>query len=291
LIGAYQYLLEWYRDYYVNHQTRNSPVYKSASGWQLTTNEKKKILLDHIFGIDIDAQAVEVTKLSLLLKVLEGETQENPYRQTELFRVLPDLDENIRCGNSLVNSDFYDKIQLQLLTDDESYQINVFDWDKEFSVILQEGGFDEIIGNPPWGAEFHEMELDYHRHKNQEIIVRMIDSFMFFVYQTSRILQKNGCFGQILPDVILYQIDNFKLRKYILNNFRINRLLNMGDVFEKVVRPASILTFDKVKSKNNQILVQDLSSLSKAEMMAKVFEIDGKDSGENGDERNGRRLD
>jgi type I restriction-modification system DNA methylase subunit len=274
LIGAYQYLLEWYRDYYLNHQTRNSPIYESISGWQLTTNEKKKILLDNIFGIDIDAQAVEVTKLSLLLKVLEGETQENSYRQTELFRVLPDLDENIRCGNSLVSSDFYDNIQMQLLSEDEFYQINVFDWDKKFALILQEGGFDAIIGNPPWGAELQKMELDYHRHKNQEIIVRMIDSFMFFVYQTSKILQKNGCFGQILPDVILYQIDNFKLREYILNNFRINRLLNMGDVFEKVVRPASILTFDKGKLKNNQILVQDLSSFSKAEKMTKVFEID-----------------
>ena len=276
LIGAYQYLLEWYRDYYVNHRTRNSPVYKSALGWQLTTNEKKKILLDNIFGIDIDAQAVEVTKLSLLLKVLEGEAQKNSYRQTELFRVLPDLDANIRCGNSLVSSDSSDKyIQMELLTEDESYQINVFDWDKEFSIILKEGGFDAIIGNPPWGAEFHKMELDYHRHKNQEIIVRMIDSFMFFVYQTSKILQKNGCFGQILPDIILYQTDNFKLRKYILNNFRINRLLNMGNVFKKVVRPASILIFDRGKSKNNQILVQDLSSLSKAEKMVKVFEIDG----------------
>ena len=275
LIGAYQYLLEWYRDYYLNNQTRNSPIYESASGWQLTTNEKKKILLNNIFGIDIDAQAVEVTKLSLLLKVLEGEAQENSYRQTELFRVLPDLDENIRCGNSLVSSDFYDKIQMQFLSDDESYQINVFDWDKKFGVILQQGGFDAIIGNPPWGAEFHKMELDYHRHKNQEIIVRMIDSFMFFVYQTSKILQKNGCFGQILPDVILYQIDNFKLREYILNNFRINRLVNMGDVFEKVVRPASILTFDREKLKNNQILVQDLSSFSKSEKMAKVFDIGG----------------
>jgi type I restriction-modification system DNA methylase subunit len=82
LLGAYQFLLDWYRDHYIadpkgpEHwaKSRDPRLYQSASGdWKLTTDERKQILLSHIYGVDIDPQAVEVTKLSLLLKVLEGE--------------------------------------------------------------------------------------------------------------------------------------------------------------------------------------------------------------------------
>ena len=81
LIQAYQFLLDWYRDAYVSDgpekyaKGRNSVLHMSPRGdWQLTIAHKKTILLTHIFGVDIDPQAVEVTKLSLLLKVLEGES-------------------------------------------------------------------------------------------------------------------------------------------------------------------------------------------------------------------------
>ena len=75
LLGAFQYLLDWYRDGYFGsgpekHARGRNPVLYQAAGdeWKLTTSERKRILLDHIFGVDIDPQAVEVTKLSLLLK-------------------------------------------------------------------------------------------------------------------------------------------------------------------------------------------------------------------------------
>jgi len=79
LIDVYQYLLDWYRDYYVNSdmqkwmRSRPPRIQKNVSGnWRLTTAERKRILLAHVFGVDIDALAVEVTKLALLLKVLEA---------------------------------------------------------------------------------------------------------------------------------------------------------------------------------------------------------------------------
>ena len=73
-------------------------VYRSRQNqWRLTAAERKRILLDHIYGVDVDPQAVEVTKLSLLLKVLEGENTESLERQLRLFRqrALPDLASNI----------------------------------------------------------------------------------------------------------------------------------------------------------------------------------------------------
>ena len=86
-------------------------VYKDVrSGqWRLTIEEKKRILTSHIFGVDIDHQAVEVTKLSLLLKVLEGENAETVGRQLQLFqeRALPNLADNIKCGNSLIGPKYF----------------------------------------------------------------------------------------------------------------------------------------------------------------------------------------
>ena len=79
LIGAYTYLLNCHRDWYVKDgpQKHTKEIYQGPGGqWLLTTQEKKRILLNNIYGVDIDSQAIEVTKLSLLLKVLEGESEE-----------------------------------------------------------------------------------------------------------------------------------------------------------------------------------------------------------------------
>jgi len=93
-----------------------------------------------------------VTKLSLLLKVLEGENQDTLERQMKLFkeRALPDLGSNIKCGNSLIGPDFYQGRQMNLLDSEEMYRINPFDWQKEFPEIMKQGGFDVVIGNPPY---------------------------------------------------------------------------------------------------------------------------------------------
>jgi hypothetical protein len=143
LLGAYQVLLDWHLKWYCEHEPptwakkRIPPIFQSTignrqstiPGWRLTITEKKRILLNNIYGVDIDPQAVEVTKLSLLLKVLEGESQQTLDNQLRLFheRALPDLGGNIKCGNSLIGPDFYENQQLELLDDEERYRINVFD--------------------------------------------------------------------------------------------------------------------------------------------------------------------
>ena len=155
LIGAYQKLLDWHRDWYLKdgpgkHQDR---TYEASSGdWRLTTTERKRILLSHIYGVDIDSQAVEVTKLSLLLKVLEGENQETFGRQLKMSpaRALPDLSNNIKCGNALIGPEFYDGQQAGRFDEEEALRINAFDWRTEFAAIRQDGGFDAVIGNPPY---------------------------------------------------------------------------------------------------------------------------------------------
>ena len=159
LICTYQFLLDWHLDQYVNDgpdkwtKGRIPRIYQSDKGeWRLTTDERKRILLNNIYGVDIDPQAVEVTKLSLLLKALEGEDEQSIGKQMSLFqeRVLPDLSNNIKCGNSLIGPDFYDNRQLNILEKEEIYRVNAFDWDAEFADIMKSGGFDAVIGNPPY---------------------------------------------------------------------------------------------------------------------------------------------
>jgi len=115
-LGAYTYLLNYHRDWYVENNPKKytKQIYQGKGGqWFLTIAEKKKILLSNIFGVDIDSQAVEVTKLSLLLKVLEGESSDTVESQFRIFheRALPDLGSNIKCGNSLIGPDFFDDYQ------------------------------------------------------------------------------------------------------------------------------------------------------------------------------------
>jgi predicted type IV restriction endonuclease len=159
LLGVYQYLLDWHLKWYVENdpekwaKTKKPALYKGQGGaWQMTTAERKRILLNNIYGVDIDSQAVEVTKLSLLLKVLEGETGETLNQQRKLFheRALPNLGGNIKCGNSLIGPDFYDGKQMNLMDTEETQRVNVFDWQAEFPEIFKAGGFDAAIGNPPY---------------------------------------------------------------------------------------------------------------------------------------------
>ncbi|MCP5518543.1 MAG: Eco57I restriction-modification methylase domain-containing protein [Verrucomicrobiales bacterium] len=144
LICAYQFLFDWHLRFYLANDPERwargarPALIQASRGWRLTIAERKRILLNNIFGVDIDPQAVEVTKLSLLLKVLEGETTQSVQSLFTFLheRALPDLGANIRCGNSLIGPDFYDQPDLPALTEDDRLRLNVFDWAAEFPRIF-----------------------------------------------------------------------------------------------------------------------------------------------------------
>ena len=206
LLGAYQFLLDWNRDEYIKDDPekwatgRTPRLYQTDTGeWKLTTDERKRILLNNIYGVDIDPQAVEVTKLSLLLKVLEGEDEQTISQQLVLFhkRVLPDLANNIKCGNSLIGPDFYKGQQMTFLNEEEMYRINAFDWQAEFPEIMKNGGFDAVIGNPPYGAFVDERQQLYYR-SHFETCQLTDDSFLLFMEKASSLLNDTGLFGMIV---------------------------------------------------------------------------------------------
>ncbi|MDI6784717.1 MAG: N-6 DNA methylase, partial [bacterium] len=109
----------------------------------LSIEEKSRILREHIFGVDIDEQAVEVTKLSLMLKMLEGEYGIIPGRG-----ILPMLDKNIKCGNSLISGS---ALELKQYFGEDWHKVKPFNWNEQFKpIMVDEKGFDVVIGNPPW---------------------------------------------------------------------------------------------------------------------------------------------
>jgi hypothetical protein len=246
LLGAYQYLLDWHLKWYIDNEpdkwakVKQPAVYQGPSpdpqtpNWNLTTSEKKRILLNNIYGVDIDSQAVEVTKLSLLLKVLEGESNQTLANQLRMFheRALPDLGDNIKCGNSLVGPDFYQ--QQTMLDDEERYRVNVFDWDKEFPSITRAGGFDAVIGNPPWGADFAIQEQEYLRTVYQVAQGSNIDSYAVFIECSLNRLRNRGLLGYITPDTFLRKDDHLLTRKLLLEKSWVQELIETGPVFSKV---------------------------------------------------------
>lgn len=238
LIGAYQFLLDWYHHWYTQNnpkkwaKAKNPVLFASAGGgWALTTAERKRILLAHIYGLDIDSQAVEVTKLSLLLKVLEGETAQTVQRELIHERVLPDLGDNIKCGNSLIASDFYSQPDLPQMDTEAHMHLNVFDWEGKdgFPEIMSHGGFDAIIGNPPYVdiKGLPEIEVRY-LFKTFPCANNRINLFAVFM-ERSLALSKQSQFkhSMIIPTALLTQDSYRALRKKITDLYQISNVVRL----------------------------------------------------------------
>jgi adenine-specific DNA-methyltransferase len=179
LIGAYQYLLNWHKDYYLNYELQITNYEKKKGRkddvltpmGELITAEKKRILLNNIYGVDLDSNAVEVTKLSLLLKCMEGETAETIDAQTKIFhdRILPTLDNNIKSGNSLIDLDYYDS-QLDF---GEERKIKPFSWKKAFPEV-----FDRYVSTEKPNAVKFKEEFSKAMKTYKEAMESLIDTYV-----------------------------------------------------------------------------------------------------------------
>jgi type I restriction-modification system DNA methylase subunit/predicted type IV restriction endonuclease len=244
LIGAYQFLLDWHRDAYAADDPpkwakgKTPRLYQSRKGeWRLTTDERKRILINNIYGVDIDPQAVEVTKLSLLLKVLEGEDEESMGKQMYLIqeRVLPDLSANIKCGNSLIGPDFYTHHQTDLFDEAEMYRVNAFDWQAEFAEIMKGGGFDAVIGNPPYGATFTNDEKTYIKSTFETYRYRF-DSYIYFIEKAIKLSKSDGFISFITPELWLKLENCNLLRSFIASNLSLEKIRICGEnIFSKAI--------------------------------------------------------
>ena len=247
LIGAYQHLLNYHSNYYQKNQAQAKKDKAFTPTGSLSTSIKKQILLNNIYGVDIDVNAVEVTKLSLLLKCMEGETQASITNQASLFneRVLPTLDDNIKSGNSLIDTDYYDT-QLDF---GEEKKIKPFSWQKAFPNVFKNGGFDAVIGNPPY---VQPNVLDKHSQIYlYKSYVSSTDLYSMFIEKTFTLLAKGKIFGFIVPSLFIKGVHYKKLRALINNNCSDFKFIEYGDgVFYKVKMPTCVILGTKNETKN-----------------------------------------
>ncbi|MFZ2807555.1 MAG: N-6 DNA methylase [Desulfosalsimonadaceae bacterium] len=259
LIGAYQYLMDWHLEQYLRDgadkwTTGKTPrLYQTGKGdWRLTTDERKRILLNNIYGVDIDPQAVEVTKLSLLLKVLEGESEESIGKQMVLFqeRVLPDLSRNIKCGNSLINPDYYDCHQMTMFCEDDLLRVNAFDWNREFPEIMKDGGFDAVIGNPPYVRQETLGDAKSYFQKHYQVYHGTADLYAYFIEKSISLLNSNGLFGIIVSNKWIRANYGKPLREWMIQK-QIVDIIDFGDlpVFKGVAAYPCILFISNAETK------------------------------------------
>jgi len=156
---------------------------------------EKSILENNLYGVDINEDAVEIAKLSLWL------------RTASKGRELTKLADKIKCGNSLIS--------------DKSVVDNAFVWEEEFSEVFENGGFDIVIGNPPYGAKLNKKDSKFILEKYDNEISGEIETYIAFYYQVNSILRTNGIFGYITPDTWLTIQKANSLRKNLFTNFKI----------------------------------------------------------------------
>ncbi len=202
----------------------------------------KTILENNLFGVDINEESVEIAQLSLWL------------RTAQKGRKLSSLNNNIKCGNSLIS-------------DREIAGDKAFDWHIEFKEIMDNGGFDCVIGNPPYvlcqPSNTNEKTLEY--YKNFNVASYKIDLFHLFFEKSINLLSKNGLLGFITPNTYLTNKYIKPLRNFILSNTSIKTIVGHKEpVFTEASVDVATIILDKQLIKNNKInIVENTNELFK----------------------------
>ena len=189
----------------------------------------RSILLNNLFGVDLNKESVEITKLALWLK-----TAHPKYK-------LQNLDENIKCGNSLID-------------DPNIAGEKAFKWEDEFKDIMDNGGFDVIIGNPPYVFAREKVENNDKKYylDNYVSAEYQVNTFVLFIEKSIKLLAERGYLGLIIPNTLLQLSSISSLRKFILNNCSIKKIINLlGYSFDGVGVETVILILQKGGSTTN----------------------------------------
>ena len=205
LITAFKYLLN-YNNYL------NDKIFDLTGTKDLFSDTTKEILQNNIFGVDLNKESVEITKLSLWLKTADKN------------KTLATLENNIKCGNSLID-------------DIEIAGELAFNWEKEFPQVFKNGGFDVVVGNPPYvfaRDNFSEIEKNYYI-KNYVSSNYQINTYILFMERSFKLLKNKGYASMIVPNSWLMMYSGKGIREYILENIKLLEIVNLaGHSFENV---------------------------------------------------------
>jgi len=218
LVAAYRYLLDW-------HQ---------VAGRQLDPNDRTRLLLDHLFGVDLDPQAVALTRQSL----------------TEACGSAVDLKVNIRLGDALLGADFQPEAASR------------FEWPDAFPTVVAAGGFSVVLGNPPWGQKEMSKDEALKRYlwRRFPSSVGIFDLFRPFVELGVNLTAPGGRFGMVLPDIVLLK-DYPQTRLLLLDQFTLERIDCWGMAFfGAVIDAVSIAGTKQPVAESHQVTIGEPAS-------------------------------
>jgi len=229
LIRAYERLCEHWQ----TALTKDEKLRRKADCWldpdtgdlHLTTDLKRRILVANVYGVDLDPGAVEVSQLSLYLKMLEGESRATLAHNRELFGpdapLLPPLQDNVKCGNSLIASDFS-------LNPDDLLRVRAFDWEEGFREIMKGGGFDAVIGNPPYVRQESLKESKAYFQKTYEAFSGTGDLYTYFMERGVKLLKPGGRYSIIVSSSFLRATYAESLRAALRKHAAVHRIVDFG---------------------------------------------------------------
>jgi len=190
---------------------------------EVPITKKIEILKDNIYGVDLDEKAVEISRLNLLLKAAEQR------------HLLPALDKNIKVGNSLID-------------DPEIAGTKAFNWEEEFGDIMKAGGFDVIVGNPPYIRiqNLDKKEVSYY-NKIYISPTKNYDIYILFIEKAFKLLKEGGILGLILPHKFFQGEMGTNIRKFIYQNKALYKIVDFGtnQVFDEASTYTCLLFLSK----------------------------------------------
>jgi adenine-specific DNA-methyltransferase len=218
----------------------------------LSIHKKREVLIKCIFGIDIDAQAVEVTQLSLYLKLLEDETTHSAQaQQLELAAaLLPSLNKNIIVGNALI-SPIDDANADDMFTIERYDALKAVDLHRTFPQVMQRGGgFDLVIGNPPYIKEYTNREA-FDNLRDSPYYQGKMDIWYLFACRALDILKpETGTLAFIATNNWTTNFGAKRLRGKVTQGARIEQLIDFGDF--KVFKDAGIQTMILIAKRSSK---------------------------------------
>lgn len=196
------------------------------SGASVSYGKKVEILKNNIFGVDLDPKAVEIAQLNLLLKAAEKKHR------------LPTLQENIKVGNSLID-------------DSDVAGKRAFKWEEEFKEIVDNGGFNVVIGNPPYGAQLEEKHKHFLKAKYPDD--KANNTASYFILKGLELVKDGGYIAYIVPKQLTYISSWENIRKKLLD-IDLIKVIDASEAFPDVELEQIIFVAKKSKKTSKKVI-------------------------------------
>jgi len=213
LVAAFDYL-------HAEYTRVNNRLSELEHGQASILDLDKQILQENLYGVDLNSESVEITKLSLWLKT----AREN--------KPLNNLDANIKCGNSIVpraDVEWSDEIRDAYNNLRKEIRDRSFDWQAEFPHVIGKGGFDCIIGNPPYIRQERLASYKPYLQKSYKCFSSSADLYIYFFEQGLRLLKSGGRLGYITSGTFARTSSAQRFRKWLPGVAQFEKVINFGE--------------------------------------------------------------